>query len=339
MKVDASLGNIATGPSDVAAAAARLEAIGYDGLWIGESGHDPTVMVTEAVRATERVDIGTAVVIAFARTPMVVAHTAYDLQGLSRGRFILGIGSQVRAHIERRFSMPWSKPAARMREYVQALRAIWACWQDGAPLAFAGEFYTHTLMTPFFSPPAHQWGPPPVIVAGVGERMTEVAGEVADGFFVHPFTTERYLREVTLPALQRGRARSEGPLEKLTVTGPSFVTVGRDEAEMRTAMAGTKRQIAFYASTPAYRPVLELHGWGDLQAELNALTRAGRWSDMADLISDDMVAAFSVVGDPAQVAEALQRKLGDVFERVTPYATYQTDPDLWPELLAAFRKV
>ncbi len=338
MKIDVSLGNIATGPADVADAAARIEADGYDGIWLGETAHDPAVMVTLAVGATERVTVGTAVAIAFARTPMVMAHMAHDLQALSRGRFVLGLGSQVKAHVERRFSMPWGRPAARMREYVLALRAIWDAWEHGTRLDFAGEFYTHTLMTPFFSPPRHDWGPPPVALAGVGERMTEVAGEVADGFFFHPFTTERYLREVTLPALERGRARSGRTLEGFLVTGPSFVTVGRDDAELGAAIAGTKRQIAFYASTPAYRPVLELHGWGELQEQLNALARSGRWDDMAGLVTDEMLATFSVVGDPASVGRALRAKLGDVVERVTPYATYDTDPGLWTELLGELRR-
>ena len=201
MKVDATL------PKEVERtkeAAAELEDAGYEALWVGETKHDPFLQLLQAADATERITVGTAIAIAFGRTPMTLANTAFDLARYSRGRFVLGLGSQVKPHIERRFSMPWSHPAPRMRELVLAMRAIWNTWQEGEPLDFRGDFYTHTLMTPFFSPPPHEWGPPPVYLAGVGERMTETAGEVCDGFFFHPFTTDRYLREVTLPALATG---------------------------------------------------------------------------------------------------------------------------------------
>ena len=241
--------------------ARQLEDAGYDGVWTGETQHDPFLAMLQAAQATEHVTIGTAVAIAFARTPMTTAYSAYDLAHIGRGRFVLGIGSQVKPHIERRFSMPWSEPAVRMREYVLALKAIWAAWQEQSRLDFAGDFYTHTLMTPFFAPEPHPFGPPPVFLAGVGPRMTEVAGEVCDGFFFHPFTTERYMDEITLPALRRGRASAGlDDLDGFALAGPAFTCVGRDEAELATAIAGTKQQIAFYASTPTYRPVLDLHG-------------------------------------------------------------------------------
>ncbi|MDT3441940.1 MULTISPECIES: LLM class F420-dependent oxidoreductase [unclassified Pseudofrankia] len=334
MKIDASLGKDI---SATKAGARAIEDAGYDGMWIGETKHDPFLQALHAVDATDTSTVGTAIAIAFARTPMTLANSAYDLARYSRGRFVLGLGSQVRPHIERRFSMPWSHPAPRMREFVLALKAIWAAWQDGTPLDFRGDFYTHTLMTPFFAPPAHEFGPPPVFVAGVGEVMTEVAGEVADGFFVHPFTTRRYLDEVTLPALERGRAKTGKTPEGFAVCGPSFVTVGRDERELATAVKGTKDQIAFYASTPAYRPVLDVHGWGDLQPELTRLSKQGRWSEMGKLITDEMLHEFSVVGTPADVAKSLSAKLAAVSTRVSFYATYESDPAVWPEVLAALR--
>ncbi len=316
MLVDSTLTKSITQTKDAAAA---IEAAGYDGLWVGESRHEPFLQLLQAAEATERVTIGTAIAIAFARTPMTLANAAFDLARYSQGRFVLGLGSQVKPHIERRFSMPWSHPAARMRELVLALRAIWTAWQDGEKLDFRGDFYTHTLMTPFFSPEPHPYGPPPVYLAGVGPRMTEVAGEVCDGFFVHPFTTDRYVREVTLPALERGRAKAgKGDLDGFTVAGPAFTCVGRDEAELAVAIKGTKDQIAFYASTPAYRPVLDLHGWGDLQPELTRLSKEGRWSDMGDAIDDELLHAFAVVGEPGRGRQEAPGALGP--RRLAPHA-------------------
>ena len=257
---------------DVPAAARAIEDAGYDGMYTFEGQHDALFPLLLAAEHTERVQLTTAVVIAFARNPMTLAQSAYDLQLASRGRFNLGLGTQIKPHIEKRYSMPWSQPAARMRELVLAIRAIWASWHEGTKLDFRGDFYTHTLMTPFFSPPPHEWGPPPVFLAGVGKLMTEVAGEVCDGFFFHAFTTPSYLREVTIPALERGRlAAGAGPLEGFTVAGPAFTCVGRNDEELELAIRGAKEQIAFYASTPAYRGVLEHHGWGDLQPELTRM--------------------------------------------------------------------
>ncbi|CAJ61484.1 MULTISPECIES: LLM class F420-dependent oxidoreductase [Frankia] len=341
MRIDSNLGGDLRTVQDTAR---TLEDAGYGGLWIGETQHDPFLSSLQAINATRTATVGTSIAIAFARTPMTLANIGFDLAQASEGRFVLGLGSQVKAHIERRFSMPWSRPAARMRELVLAMRAIWACWQDGTRLDFRGDFYTHTLMTPFFSPPAHAYGPPPVYLAGVNELMTEVAGEVADGFFLHPFTTSRYIEEVTLPALRRGRAKAgrvgpdgEGTLDGFTLAGPTFVTVGRDEVELAAAAAGTRGQIAFYASTPAYRGVLDLHGWGDLQPELTRLTRQGRWAELGDLIDDDMLRAFSVVGTPEEVGEQLRAKLTGVYDRATFYTAYKVASEIWPALLDASR--
>ncbi len=334
MKIDTSLGGDITHTKETAQS---LVAAGYDGLWMGETSHDPFMQCLQAAEATTDVTIGTSIAIAFARTPMTLANLGYDLAQYSEGRFVLGLGSQVKAHIERRFSMPWSHPAARMRELILAVKAIWTAWQDGTKLDFAGEFYTHTLMTPFFTPTPHPFGPPPIYLAGVGERMTEVAGEVADGFFTHPFTTRRYLDEVTRPALARGRARAGLTMDGFTICGPSFVTTGRDEVELAAAVAGTKKQIAFYASTPAYRPVLDRHGWADVQPELSSLARAGRWDEMGALIDGDMLEAFSVVALPDEVAPALKAKLGDIATRVTFYTPYEAEPALWATVLTALR--
>jgi probable F420-dependent oxidoreductase len=224
-----------------------------------------------------------------------------------------------------------------MREMVLAIRAIWDSWQNGTKLDFRGDFYTHTLMTPFFSPPPSPYGVPPIMLAGVGPHMTEVAGEVCDGFFIHPFTTEKYLREATIPSLQRGRAKAGKTLDDFTIAGPCFITAATNEAEMAAAVTGTKAQIAFYASTPAYRPVLEAHGWGDVQTELNAMTKQGRWDEIGSVVTDEMLHAFSVVGTPAEVGRGVVERLGGISQRTSLYANYKAPETLVPEVLAALR--
>jgi probable F420-dependent oxidoreductase len=341
--LDAALLSAGIDASDddaVARTAADLEARGYAGLWAAEVDHDPFLLVHTAGRATERVTVGTAIAVAFARSPMTVALTAHDLQRSLKGRFVLGLGTQIRAHIERRYSMPWSSPAARMREYVAALRAIWQAWQDGTPLRFQGDFYRHTLMTPMFSPPPHAWGGPPVHVAAVGPLMTRMVGEVADGLLVHGFTTERYLRERTLPALEEGLAAAGRDRGEVTVSLPGFVVTGRTDADRALAAAAVKETIAFYGSTPAYRPVLELHGWEGLAEELHALSvgrREDKWTAMRDLVDDDVLEAFAVVADPEDVAAQVRRRFDGLVDRFSVYASYPAPQDLWDPVLAAFR--
>jgi probable F420-dependent oxidoreductase len=317
--------------------ARALESSGYDGAFTFEGPHDPFLPLVLAADATERLELTTAVAIAFARSPMTLANQAWDLQALSRGRFHLGLGSQVRAHIERRFSMPWSAPARRMREVVLALRAVWATWQDGTPLRFEGDHFTHTLMTPFFDPGPLEWGPPPVWLGGVGPRMTEVAGEVADGFMVHPFVTRASLDAVTLPALARGRARPGAPAAPISVSLPVMIATGADDASLDGATAAVRAQIAFYASTPAYRVVLDVHGWGDLQPRLQEKTRAGDWAGMADLVPDDLLHAVAVVAAPDHVAPEILRRYGDVLDRVALNAPYAADPDVWRQIAGDLR--
>lgn len=310
----------------------QAEAEGYNGLWSAESAHDPFLPLVAAAQATSNLQLGTAITVAFARNPMSLAYTAYDLQTLTGGRLLLGLGSQVRPHVERRFGMPWSRPAARMREFIEAMRAIWAGWATGEKLDFRGDFYTHTLMTPFFAPPPSPFGPPTVYLAAVGERMTEVAGAVCDGLLPHPFTTTRYLRERTLPAVERGLADSGRSLEKFSISLSTLVASGRTEDEMAEAIRGVKEQIAFYGSTPAYYPVLELHGWGDLGPELTALARgdrADRWAQMGALINDEVLAAFAVVAEPDRVGPAIAERYGDTVDRFNFYAPYAHDPNLW----------
>jgi len=334
MKVD---GGISPELSKAAASAKEAEAAGYDGAWTAETSHDPFLPHVLAAEHTERLELGTSIAVAFARNPMNLANLAWDLQSYSKGRFILGLGSQIKPHITKRFSMEWSHPAPRMREMILAIRAIWDTWLNGTPLAFRGEFYTHTLMTPFFTPDRKDLdgvGVPRIFLAGVGELMTEVAGEVCDGFICHGFTTERYLREVTLPALARGRAKAGKTMEGFELVGPSFVVTGNDEAEMAAAEQGTRQQIAFYGSTPAYKGVLELHGWNGLHEELNALSKKGGWVEMGNLITDDILNTFAVVGEPEQVAPELLRRYGDVVGRISFYAPYRSNPDRWRQVMA-----
>jgi probable F420-dependent oxidoreductase len=321
---------------DCRQAAAAAESAGYAAAWTGEVKHDPFLAVGLAAVATESIELGTGIAVAFARSPMSMAVQANDLQLLSGGRLLLGLGSQIRAHITRRFSMPWSHPAPRMREYIMAMRAIWDCWNDGARLNFRGDYYTHTLMTPFFDPGPNLYGAPRVLLAGVGDVMTAVAGEVADGFLCHAFTTERYLCEVTRPALERGRA-GRG-LAGYQVSGSPFVATGRTEEELAQACRGVRGQIAFYGSTPAYRPVLELHGWGELAEELHRLSLQGQWKQMGEAIDETVLNTFAVVAEPAAVAAELVRRYGDVMTRMTLYTPYALGPDVLAQIVGDLRR-
>ena len=337
MKIDTG---ISSNLHEAAASAREAEAAGFSGGWTAETSHDPFLPLLLAAEHTTDLEIGTSIAVAFARSPMTLANTAWDLQAYSKGRFILGLGSQIKPHITKRFSMPWSSPAARMREMVLAIRAIWDCWLNGTPLQFRGEFYKHTLMTPFFTPPASdisEYGTPKIYLAGVGELMTEVAGEVCDGFLCHGFTTERYLREVTIPALERGRAKAGKTMEGFDIVGPSFVVTANNEADLAKAAAGTRQQIAFYGSTPAYRPVLDLHGWGDLQDRLNTLSKQGQWVEMGNEITDEILNTFAVVGEPEQIGPELTKRYGDVIERISFYAPYKSDSERWSRVLANLR--
>ncbi len=334
MKVDGKLR--ATDFGVVAEASVRHEAAGYAGVWSSESKHDPFLPLVLAAEHTERIEIGTAIAVAFARSPMTVAYAAHDLQAYSGGRFMLGLGTQVKAHIERRFNMPWSEPARRMREYISALRSIWASWDDGVPLDFQGDFYSHTLMTPFFSPPPLTTPPPSVHLAAVGERMTEVAGEVADGLLVHAFTTERYLRERTLPALEVGLVRSGRSRADVALSIPGLVATGAEEESMARAVEATRKQVSFYASTPAYRGVLEVHGWGELGEELTTLSRSEdplRWEKMASLVSDEVLHEFAIVAEPHLLAGAIRDRFDGLIDRFSFYPSYEVDDAVWNDVV------
>jgi probable F420-dependent oxidoreductase len=321
-----------TGP-----AAARLEGLGYDGAYTFEGPHDPFFPLVVAAQQTKQMELCTAVAIAFARNPMLLANIGWDLQALSKGRFILGLGSQIRPHITRRFSMPWSKPAARMREMVMAIKAIWKNWAEGGKLDFQGEFYQHTLMTPMFNPGPNPYGDPKIYVAGVGPKMTEVAAEVADGFFTHPFHTQKSWTESTLPALEAGLSKSGRTFRDFDVSYQLMVVSGQNDEEIEKAAGIVRQQIAFYGSTPAYRVALEAHGWGDLQMELNTLSKRGAWVEMGQLITDDILQEFAVVGPMGKIARMIQSRIGAHADRVSFGVPYVGNAEYWADVVAELR--
>jgi probable F420-dependent oxidoreductase len=335
MKVDAFLSG---GLAEAEAVAAEVRAAGYDGLWSAELDHDPFLPLARAATAAGAMQLGTSIVVAFARSPMTLANTAWDLQALSGGRFILGLGSQVRAHIERRFSMPWSHPAPRMREFIRALLAIWDTWQNGTPLNFTGDFYAHTLMTPMFDPGPLNSGRPRVMLAAVGTAMTRVAGEVADGLLAHGFTTRSYLQEITLPTVEEALVKAGRSRADFEVKYSPFVATGNTDEEIERAILETRERIAFYASTPAYRPVLEHHGWGELQTDLNHLARKGEWTQMGTLIDDDVLAAFALVAKAADVPSALGRWVAGLADRTGFISPSGIGPQQTEEMIAALRE-
>ena len=323
-------------PARVPAVARRIEESGaVRGLFVAEAAHDPFVSLALAASSTERIEVGTSIALAFARSPMAMAYSAYDVHRLSGGRLVLGLGPQIKPHIVRRYSMPWSRPTDRMREYVGALRTIWHTWQTGDALDFQGEFYSHTLMPPLFNPGPVESGPPPIWLAGVGPRMVALAGAVADGFLSHPLLSRGYLTDVLLPQLEKGRREAQRADDALTVCAMTMVVTGRDEAALDTAITATKRQIGFYASTPAYRPVLDHHGWGDLHQEAHALTLRGRWDDLPALVDDEMLRAFAVVGEPDRIRAGLLERFDGLVERVMLSIPYDADETLALDAVSA----
>ncbi|MCW5890187.1 MAG: TIGR03617 family F420-dependent LLM class oxidoreductase [bacterium] len=338
MRIDAGL--TITQLADVPQRARELEALGYDGLFTFEGQTDPFLPLVLAAEHTTRPQLMTAVALAFPRSPMTLAYVGHDLQVQSSGRFVLGLGAQIRVHVEKRYGAAWNPPVARMREYVLALRAIWRCWNEGERLDFRGKYWTHTLMTPIFVPPPSPWGPPKVFLAAVQPRMTEVAGEVADGVFVHPFHSTRFLDERLLPALGLGLAKSGRARGDVEIGAQVLLVTGVDDEAMAQSAVMVRQQLAFYASTPAYRPVLEVHGWGDLQTELHALTKQGRWVEMGDRITDDMLDTFAVRGTPEELPAKLRARYGRRVERLSlsTYSGLETsDRARWRAVVAALR--
>jgi len=295
----------------------RLEAEGYSGVGAAEMAHDPFFPLLLAAEHSESIELHTGIAVAFARNPMNLANIGHDLNAYSKGRFTMGLGSQIRPHITKRFSMPWGAPAPQMKELIQAMRAIWDCWYEGKRLKFDGEYYTHTLMTPAFTRQNTEYGPPKVILGAVGPIMTRVAAEVADGMIVHPFSNEKYIREVTLPAIEEGLKRSGRKREDFEITYSPFIISGEDEKTFEQQKAAARQRISFYGSTPAYKNVLAVHGWGDLQGDLNRMSKEGKWNEMAELVTDEMLNTFGVMGEPDVVVDEIKKRYGDFVDRTS----------------------
>ena len=329
-----------TTPPDVFAGWAReVEEAGYDSMWMSETRHDPFIGLTAAALRTERVAIRTGLAVVFARNPMTTAMLSNDLQLVSGGRFSLGIGSQLKTHITRRFSMPWDKPAARMREYVRALHAIWDCFETGGRLRFRGEFYRHTVMSPFFNPGPNPYGRPSILVAGVGPLMTELAGELGDGFLAHIISTRRLLEEQTLPALRAAREKAGKSMEGYELHATPIVATGVTEEQLRAEVERAKVEIAYYASIPSYAPVLELHGLEDLRDELHRLAHLGRGDEVVDVIDDDVVETFAIVGEPAVAAKKIHERFDGIATSLAFFRQQGGTPEAWRPLYEELRKL
>jgi len=323
----------------VPAIARAAEDIGFDALWSSETQHDPFLPLVLAAEHSSRIQLGTAIAVAFARNPMNVAYMAWDLAAYSGGRFILGLGTQVKGHIQRRFSMPWDAPAPRLREFILALRAIWDCWQNGTPLNFRGEFYKHTLMTPFFNPGPIEHPHIPIFIAGVNKYLCRLAGELCDGFHVHPFHSAKYLREHIIPNIEKGLALSGRTRTDIQLTAPVFVISGEDEAELKAARESARTQIAFYASTPSYRPVLECHGWGEVGERLSRMAARGKWGEMPVQITDEMLEVFAVTGRWEELPALIQARYDGLLDRVMYYLPFtpEVDADRWRVAVEGFK--
>ncbi|GIU91777.1 MAG: LLM class F420-dependent oxidoreductase [Acidimicrobiia bacterium] len=321
-----------------AEAARRAERLGFDGFFTAETTHDPFLPLAVAAVETERLDLGTAIAVAFPRSPMVVAQTSWDLAAASQGRFILGLGTQVRAHITRRFSTTWDSPGPRLRDYILSLRAIWHSFQTGEPLRYEGDFYRFSLLTPFFNPGPIPHPDVPIAIAGVNPYLCRLAGELCQGFHVHPFHTVDYLDQVVLPAIREGAeaaGRDPGEVELITTV---FVVTGRNRDEMDQMREAVRNQIAFYASTPSYRIVLDTHGWGEIGDRLNALSRRGEWEEMTRLVPDEMVEAAAVIAPPDELGEAIKNRYDGRVQRVGYYLMMGEgifDDDLWERVVAS----
>jgi probable F420-dependent oxidoreductase len=330
MKIDTMLPGLQEAPR----LARRLEELGVDGAFTFEGPHDVFMPLVLASGATSTLELATNVAIAFPRNPVQLAHQAYDLQFLSEGRFSLGLGSQIRAQVEKRYGASFDRPIARMRELIGALRAIFASWETGEQLDFRGEFTSHTLMPPMFNPGPNPFGVPPIAIGGLGPQMVRLAAEVADGLLVMPFNSSRHFHTRTIPAVIEGLARSGRERSELTITGEVIVCCGRDEDEMETARLAGRWLLSFYASTPAYRPVLEAEGWQDLQPELNTISKAGRWQEMPAMIDDTMLTTLAAVGSPKEVASDIVDRFGGLVERVGFYTPYEVADETLGELVA-----
>lgn len=336
MKLDTTLAGSTF--TEAAAYARAAEEMGFDALWTAEAQHEPFMPLAVAATATKKIKLGTAIAVAFPRSPIIFAHAAWDLQANSNGRFILGLGTQVKGHNERRFSVKWEAPGRKLREVILALRAIWDCWQNGTPLNFTGEFYNFTLMTPFFSPGSIEHPKIPIYIAGVNPYMCRLAGELCEGFHAHPFHSTKYLKETVIPNIEKGAAKAGRSRKDVEISASAFVVMGDSQKEIEAIKDRARMQIAFYASTRTYKPVLDAHGWGETCLRLNEKAAKGDWDGMAKEITDEMLEEFAVTGSPEEIPAKLKAKYDGLLDRLafyTPYRSGEKDAR-WRKLVEAF---
>jgi probable F420-dependent oxidoreductase len=335
MKIDAGI--MVNNPAEAGPAIKQLEDSGYDGAYSFEGAHDPFLPLVAAATNTSKIELITSIAVAFARNPMTLANIGYDLNLVSQGRFILGLGSQIKPHITKRFSMPWSSPAARMKEMVEAINAIWDCWQNGTKLNYRGEFYTHTLMTPFFNPGPNPYGLPKIYVAAVGPLMTQAVSESADGLLAHPFNSPKYINDVTLPIINKGLKTTGKTRDQFDLSVSVMTGIGATEETHQQAVKACRDQVAFYASTPNYKAVLETHGLGHLSEELNKLSKQGKWKEMGEAIDDETLKTFAVVEEtPEALAREIKKRYGTIGQRIAP-VLYSGELDLAASVLTALK--
>jgi probable F420-dependent oxidoreductase len=335
VKLDTGL--MAASLRDVPKAAKAAEEMGFDALWTAETSHDPFFPLVLAAEHTQRIKLGTSIAVAFPRSPMVLAQIAWDLQEQSGGRFILGLGTQVKGHNERRFGVKWEHPGPKLREMIQMIHAIWDCWQNGTRPSFQGKFYTFTLMTPFFSAGPIAYPRPAIYIAGVNEYMCRLAGELCDGFHVHPFHSIKYLNDVTMPNIERGLQKSGRQRSDVAMSSTAFVIAGNNRDEIEAAKGPVRQQISFYASTRTYIGVLEAHGWGETCYRLNEKAAKGDWAGMAQEITDEMLEVYAVTGTYDEIAEKVKKKYAGYLDRVAFYFPFHAgDRERWRKIVAAF---
>lgn len=338
MKIDTTL--LYHDLNDMEILTKAAEAIGFDGLWTSETSHDPFFPLVLAAEHSQQMNLGTAIAVAFPRSPTMLAHIAWDLARYSEGRFIMGLGTQVRAHNERRFGVKWEKPVQKLRETILAMRAIWDCWQNGTKLKVKGEFFNLSLMTPFFSPQPHDYANIPIYISAVNKLMLQLAGELCEGVHLHPLHTVRYLEEFALPQIQTGLEKTGRKREDITLASGIFVIPTDDIKPASHHEAYVRQQISFYMSTPAYRVVQNLHHWEALSKQLSQLAREGKWKEMPNLITDEMLDAFAVSGTWAELPDKVQQKYGNLLDRVSyymPFVPGENDQG-WYDTIAGFRK-
>lgn len=336
MKLDTGL--MASNLRDVPAHAQAAEDIGFDALWTAETAHDPFFPLIVAAEHTKKIKLGTAIAVAFPRSPMVLAQIGWDLQALSGGRFILGLGTQVKGHNERRFGVRWEHPGPKLREMIQMIRAIWDCWQNDTRPSFNGKFYNFTLMTPFFNPGPIAHPEIPIYIAGVNEYMCQLAGELCDGFHIHPFHSLKYLDEVVFPNVEKGLQKTGRARRQVAMSTTAFVITGANAAEVEAAKAPVRQQISFYASTRTYSGVLEVHGWGDASARLNEKAAKGDWAGMANEITDEMLDVYAIAGTFDEIADKVKHKYKNYLDRVAFYIPFARggNDDRWRAIVRAF---